>query len=270
MFCFVNNIYMKFKTVLYYSDEINDEVIKNKIQPIKIDKTYKYTNNNFFYKLWSWVTYRVFATPLAFLYFKVIKKVKFINKNKLKEFKNQSYFIYANHTNQFCDGFCPALITFPKKPYVVCSPANLSVPFFGKFVKMWGALPTPNTIEAVKNFNLAIENTLKDNNPIVIYPEAHLWPYYTKIRNFSSVSFRYPIKFNKPVFCFTTIYKMTKYGKKPKIEILIDGPFYYNNTLPSKQAQNALRDEIYKTMVENSKQSNYEYATYIKRNVEND
>ena len=136
---------MKKRPVFYYTDEVNDEVIDDKISPTKIDRTYKYVNNNFFYKVWAWITYRIFATPLAFVYFKLIRRVKFINKYKIKEFKHQGFFIYANHTNQFCDGFCPHLICFPQKPHIICNPANLSMPVVGKFNKMCGAIPTPTS-----------------------------------------------------------------------------------------------------------------------------
>ena len=185
----------------------------------------------------------------------------------MKRFKKGGYFIYANHTNQFCDGFCPALICYPKKPSFIVNSANISMNFWGKFIKMWGATPIPNTINATKNFNNAINETLKNNNPIVIYPEAHLWPYYTKIRNFSNVSFRYPIKYNKPVFSFTTVYKKKRHSKKPKIEIYIDGPFYHNSNLPEKIAQKELRDVIFNKLNERASLSNYDCVKYIKKEI---
>ena len=107
-------------------------------------------------------------------------------------------------------------------------------------------------------------NFLK-NNPIVIYPEAHLWPYYTKIRNFSSVSFRYPIKYDKPVFTFTTVYKKKKLSKKPKIEIFVDGPFYPNKSLPDKLAQTEMRNIVFNKLNERACLSDYEFVKYIKR-----
>ena len=255
---------MKFGTNLYYSNEQTDEVLKFKTTNKKIDKTYKYIKKNPIYNLVSFFTYRLLATPIAWFYYKIIKRVKFINKKVLKQHKKSGYFIYANHTNQYGDAFCPALICFPKKPYVVVNPANIAIPLVGRCLKMWGALPIPNTIKATKNFNHAIEYRLKKGKPVLIYPEAHLWPYYTKIRNFSSTSFKYPIKFNKPAFTFTTVYKLKKFGKKPKVEIYIDGPFYVNKSIPLKEAQQQLRDSIYLQMKERSKNNNYKYCNYIK------
>lgn len=254
---------MKYNEKLYYKTE-HDEVIHFKNKPITIDENYKYIHHNRIYKFWSWITYRFFATPFAFIVFKLIKKIKFHNVKVLKPFKKQGYFIFANHTSQFGDGFCPGLICFPQKPHFIAHPSNISIPIIGKCNQMWGAIPLPDTIKATKNFYKALELILKNNNPIVIYPEAHLWPYYTKIRKFDSNAFRYPVKYKKPVFTFTTVYKLKKISKKPKIEIYIDGPFYTNEQLDEKDQQKALCDFVYKKLKERSSLSNYEYVKYIK------
>ena len=255
---------MKFGSPIYYSSE-NSEVVNFNSKPILIDENYKYITKNPFQKFFAWFTYRFFAFPFSFITFKLLKKVKFHNTKILKNFKKGGYFIYANHTNQFCDGFCPALLCFPKKPYIIVNSSNISIPIIGKFNKLWGAIPLPNNLISTKNFYSAIEYVLNKNNPILIYPEAHLWPYYTKIRNFSSTPFRFPVKYNKPVFTFTTVYKLKKFGRKPKIEIYVDGPFFYNKSLPEKFAQAELKNKIYEKLKERSMLSNYEYLNYIKK-----
>lgn len=255
---------MIFGETIYYDSE-NDEVVEFKNKPIKIDESYNYINKTPIHKFLSWFSFKFLAIPYAFIVFKIFKNIKFHNTKILKKHKKGGYFIYANHSNQFCDGICPALICFPKKPSIIVNSANVSMKYVGKFMKMWGAIPIPNTINATKNFNKAIEETLKNNNPILIYPEAHLWPYYTKIRNFPSVSFRYPIKYNKPVYTFTTVYKKRKNSKKPKIEIYIDGPFYPNKNLPEKIAQTELRNSIYNKLNDRASLSNCEFVKYIKR-----
>lgn len=260
---------MKKGDKIYYSDELNDEVIDFKVKPKKIDKNYNYLPKNIFYRFISWFTYRFLAMPIFGFYFTFIRPVKFKNKKVLKLAKKTGYFVYGNHTNEIADAVCPTFACFPKKPHVICNSSNLQLPVLGKFLRMWGALPLPDTLEATKNFYNAIETTLNNKNPIIIYPEAHLWPYYTKIRPFTYLSFRYAIKYNKPVYCFTTVYKKRKFFKKPKMEIYVDGPFYPDTSLPAKESQQKLRDEVYTKMVERSKLNNCEYVTYEKRS-END
>lgn len=254
---------MKFGENIYYEKD-SDPVVHFNEKQIMIDESYKYSTKNPLYNLIASLTYNLVALPSAFVVYKLLKKIKFHNAKILKN-QNDGYFVYCNHTNHLGDGFCPALLCFPKQPKIIVNPVNVSIPFIGKFTKMWGALPLPSNISATKNFNNAIEDSLSKKTPIIIYPEAHLWPYYTKIRNFSASSFRYPIKYNKPVFTFTTIYKLKKVGKKPKVEIFVDGPFYADKSLNEKQAQQKLRDDVHKILTKRSSLSNYEYVNYIKQ-----
>lgn len=131
---------------------------------------------------------------------------------------------------------------------------------------MLGAIPVPGNKEAMKNFLDAIKKRIEKGNSITIYPEAHIWPYYTKIRPFKNVSFAYPVNLEKPVFCMTNTYQ--SYGRKnDKIKIVtyIDGPFYANKKLSIKEQKSELRDRVYNQMVERSKNSNVEYIKYIKK-----
>ena len=256
---------MKQGEIVYYSDEINDEVINNNLNKRKIDKNYKYVHKNIFYRFFSFVTYNFFAKPITWFCFKFIRHIKYKNKKILKQFKKGGYFIYANHADMFSDALSPALICNPKKPRIIINSANLNTPVVGPFTPMWGGLPLPDTIEATKNFYSAIEHSLNKNAPVVIYPEAHLWPYYTKIRPFTHLSFRYPVKYNKPVFTFTTTFHKRKFSKKPRLEIYVDGPFYPNTELTSKEQQLELRNLCYNKMCERAKQSTYEFITYVQR-----
>ena len=124
--------------------------------------------------------------------------------------------MYANHTNPMLDPFIPTVISNPNPIYVIISSVNLSIPVIGKILKYLGGLPLPTNIKATKNFLEVIKLRVSQNHPVMIYPEAHLWPYYTKIRPFTELSFRYPVQYKTPVFCFTNTYQKRKFGNKPK------------------------------------------------------
>lgn len=249
--------------VYYYTNEQTDEVVNFNIKKKIINEKYQYSSNNIVYKMWCFFI-RIMIFPFVWVYYKIINPIKINNIEAIKSYKNGTFFIYSNHTNQYSDAFIPSIICFPKKTKTIVNSDNISIPFLGPILKMCGAIPVPDTLEASKNFYNEIKTSLT-KSPIVIYPEAHLWPYYTKIRNFPATSFRYPIKFNKPIFVFTTVYKLRKPNKKPKMEIYIDGPIYPNQTLHTKQAQYELRDTAYTIMKNRSKNSNYEYIKYVKR-----
>ena len=129
---------------------------------------------------------------------------------------------------------------------------------------MLGAIPFPGNIKATKNFKDIIENYILKKHSITIYPEAHIWPYYTKIRAFKDVSFKYPVELNTPIFTITNTYQLIK-KDKIKITSYIEGPFYPNMNLSKKDAQKELRDIAYNTMCECSKNSNYEHIKYIEK-----
>lgn len=260
---------MKNQKVIYYSDLLNDDFSGTAKNKLKITNKYRYIITNPIYKIVSFIVYRIIVTPIAFIYIKFIKKVKFENKKVLKQCKNSGYFVYGNHTNNVCDAFNPTVMNFPKKTYIIVNPDNLDLPVLKKSTRMMGALPLPSSLSASKNFMYAVEKRVVQGHPVIVYPEAHIWPYYTKIRPFKSVSFKYPVKFNEPSFCATTTYQ--KHKRKHRMVVYVDGPFYANKSLPSeKEQQEDLRNRIYETMVERSKNSNIEIIKYIEKEKHND
>lgn len=252
------------KKIYYYTDELNDDFAEKSINPIKIDENYKYVHKNVFWKIGSFIVYRLIALPIAFVYSKCVHKLKVVGKEKLKEAKGKGYFTYQNHTQVILDTLMPTLINFPRKAHIVAHPDNVSIPVLGGFNKMMGGFPIPSDIKTTKNFLSAMEYFLSKKNVIAVYPEAHVWPYYTKIRNFVSTSFKYPVKYKVPCFAYTTTYNKRD-NKKPQIIVYIDGPFYADESLSAKKAEQDLRDRVYKKMVERCKNSNVEFYTYIKQ-----
>lgn len=253
------------KKIIYYEDELNDEFSEAKIEPKKIDKNYKYKRSFLWYKI-SYIVQNILSMPVKFFYAKFKLKIKFIGREKFKQCKKSGYYIYGNHTQVFADTFIPSLANYPKRNFFIVNPENISMKGSGWLIKLLGAIPVPGSKEATKNFLEYIEFIQKKKYSITIYPEAHIWPYYTKIRPFKSVSFKYPVKHNKPVYCFVNTYQA--YGKnKDKVRVVtyIDGPFYPNHNLSPKEAQENLRNKVYETMCKRSENSNFEVIKYVKK-----
>ena len=98
-----------------------------------------------------------------------------------------------------------------------------------------------------------------------IYPEAHIWPYYNRIRPFGADSFRYPVRYGCPVYCTTTTFQQKKLGKTPRVTVYVDGPFYPDKNLHPREQEKALRDTVYEIMCERAKNSTYSPIDYIRR-----
>lgn len=253
--------------VIYYDDELNDEFSNAKITPDVIDNNYKYIHNNLFWKIGEAFIF-VISIPIKFLFPKIKFHIKYIGKEVIKPYKKQGFFIYANHTQDFCDTFIPTNHIFSKGNAIIANPENVSMRGLKTITKMLHAIPIPNKINGMNNFMDAITYYIeKKKYAITIYPEAHIWPYCTFIRNFKGVSFKYPIKYNKPSFCVTNTYR--KYGKKGnKVQIVsyIDGPFFADNSLKTdKEKQSELRNRIYTKMCERAAESDIEVIKYIHR-----
>ena len=208
----------------------------------------------------------IFYVP-AFIYAKVKFRLKIEGKDKIKNFRKhtkEGYFIYHNHTQEILDTFLPSIVSIPTKAYIIANSDNVSIKGLKTANKMMGALPVPEGKISTKNFLEAIKYYINKGKVISIYPEAHVWPYYTKIRNYKSISFKYPIKCNTAVFSSTTTYQKNKKGKL-KLVVYLDGPFFKDDKLSVKEAQEDLKNRVYDKMVEQSKKSNVEIIKYIKK-----
>ena len=255
---------MKPKKVIYYKDELNDEFSDAKIIPRTIDKNYIYIHKNPLWNFCSFLIQNFLSMPFKFLYGKLKFKIKYVGKEKLKECKKDGYFIYVNHTQVIGDTFIPSLPVYPKRNHFIVNPENVSMKILGNSVQLLGAIPIPNKKDGMKNFLEAIKYHIKKGHSITIYPEAHIWPYYTKIRPFKAVSFKYPVELKKPTYCMTNTYQSYgKKGDKVKIVTYIDGPFWPDKSLSLKEQKQDLRDKVYKCMCERSKNSNIEFIKYV-------
>ncbi len=249
---------MKERKTRYYSS-FSDDFEQTANQENTLPEGYKWIRTGFWAKVTSALLY-VLALVLGGLYCKLFLHLKIKGRNNLKGIKG-GFFVYGNHTQPIGDVFLPALSTFPKRIYTVVSTANYGIPVIGKLLPYLGALPVTDTLHGIKELGSAINHRIKQGNPIVIYPEAHVWEYYTDIRPFSDTSFRYPARLDKPVFSMTVTYKRSKIFKRPKTEVYLDGPFYPHGETVREKTK-SLHEQIYNAMKERAKESDAYYIEY--------
>ena len=254
--------------VFYYVSE-NDDPIKTEEQEkkieVKLPEDYVFIPKNPLVKLYSAVLYRGFKV-FAWWYAKYYLEMKVVGREKLKKAKGKGYVIYANHTNPFHDAFSPAIVA-DRRIFTIISPVNLLLPGIGKFLPYVGAMPLGSSEKKKQEMNAAVDKRLEQKNCLVIYPEAHVWPYYTGIRKFPAgdKSFKYPVRNNLPVFTMTTTYQKSRRGHaRPRITVYVDGPFYPDKNLSEEENRAKLAKQAYESMVKYSKKSSYEYFKYKK------
>lgn len=250
--------------VVYYRDELHDEFSTAEIEAKPIDGSYRYDRDTGARRLLAFFWYRIVAVPLAFCYLKLKFHHKVFGREKLKGTKKRAIFLFGNHTQIVGDALIPSFLRLPQKPYVIVHPNNVSMPYLGRVTPYLGALPLPDGIEAARNFMRVLDARVTAGRAIVIYPEAHIWPYYTGIRPFTADSFLYPVKYSTPVYAFTNVYRKRRFSKEPRIETHIDGPFYPDESLSPRLRRQDLRDRVYEAMVARAETSDCVRVEYRK------
>ena len=260
----------KNKTI-YYSDELNDDFASLGIKKKPLGDDFEYIHKNILWNTCSFVIYRMIEQALVFVFVKVAHRQRFKNRKVLKTARKTGAFIYANHTNMLLDAFVPNIVKLRKRGYILVGPDTTSIPGLKNIVEMVGAIPLGQTLSENKEMLECINHRIAKNKGfITIYPEAHIWPYYTGIRDFKAGSFSYPCYTDTPVFAMTNCYQKKLIGKHPKVVTFVDGPFYPDKNLPMKERKEKLRKQCYDTMVKRAKEnSTYSYIVYEKKDLEN-
>lgn len=259
---------MKKQKIYYYSDELNDDFAGTHINRKPLPPDYEYLNKGFWRTLRRGLVYYALIRPITFVYNKAIKRVKYVGKEKLKGYKKAGAFMFGNHTSMIIDAFNPSYLACPRPADVIVNADATSIKGIGWLIKTIGGLPIPEGFHAMARFNAAIAEAIQKRHWVAIYPEAHIWHYYTGIRPFTPVSFIYPVKCGVPSFAYTMTYKKRKHSRYPKRVVYIDGPFFPDKNLPQKEAAKKLRNEIYDAMCSRAKESDCEYIKYVYRPAE--
>lgn len=228
---------------------------------VQLPPKYRWIRKDFLSRILSALIYGA-ALILSALGCKVYFHLKIKGAKVLRKAASSGCFLYGNHTQPVGDVFLPALAAFPRRIYTVVSPANMSLPVIGRLLPYLGALPLTDDLRGMKAFYQAVAFRIKQKHPVVIYPEGHVWDYDTKIRPFSSSSFKLPVKLNVPVYSFTTTYHKRVLTKRPAVTLYVDGPFYPTGNTMAEQAE-SLKTAVLGAMTNRSKESNTEYISYI-------
>lgn len=256
-----NKEWKKTKTI-YWSDELNDDFDEMGLKRPPVPENYNYNRKH---KILDWITYYLFGKPIMGLYC-FFHGIRVKNRKHLRDLRKTGYFIYANHV-AVADCFkYPAYCVPVKRVTVIGYSDTLSMKGVRGIAKAIGYLPIPDDIHNMRKMREAITNLVcKKKEIVLIFPEAHIWPYYTKIRNFKAVSFTYPAELNKPVVPAVTIWR-GKPGKKPKQTVVFGTPIYPDPELNAMENKNYLHEQCLLQMKEIAdKYPQVEYIKYIKK-----
>ncbi|GKS81682.1 1-acyl-sn-glycerol-3-phosphate acyltransferase [Ligilactobacillus pabuli] len=252
------------KKKTYFYDSFNEDLVTAKQQDYSLPEDYQWETKNGLQRSVNFLT-RHGVRALSYLFCPFVLFLHRDRSCQLTAMPQTGCYLYVNHTQTVGDALIPYYILRKKWPAIVVTPANLSLPIIGKLIPHGGGLPIPGQLRRLRDFKQAVFNNIKSGKCVVIYPEAHLWPYYTKIRPFQPAAFHYPAADQAAVYCLTNTYQKCWWRKKPRITSYLDGPFFAPADLSPKKRQEILSQQVHECMTKRSQQSTYEYLDYQRR-----
>lgn len=254
---------MKERTV-YYSDLLNDDFAGTDINTVELPADYRYFPKTAIRRGFAGGL-NLAVSPLIMLLQQTVYGEKIVGRKKLKGYRKNGFYLYGNHTRSMGDAYCPNLLAFPKKAYIVASADCFSIKGIRRFVEDLGGIALPNNPKGFKNYSQAMKQHAEKGHIVTLYPEAHIWPQYTGIRPFKPSTLHYPAETGKPVFTFTTTWQKRKILPGARTVVYVDGPFMPDMDLPMDKRKEALRNAAFEAMTERAKNSNYEKIHYVYR-----
>ncbi len=253
---------------IYYSDELKDDfAFTQGIKAKPLPENYKWIHKGFLWKFFSAILYYFIAYPLIKIINRFYYGLKIKNRRIIKKLRS-GCFLYCNHT-QHLDPFIAAEVSgWGHRTYFMAGADAFSIFGIRHLVTMLGAMPVAYNLNSMRKMVDAVSERYHEGACITIYPEAHIWPYYTGIRHFGSAAFAYPVGLNAPVVAMVVTYRKRRgltrlLFRHPWVTVYCNDPIYPNPDLSRKDAKKDLRDRVYNWMKKTAEESNqYEFIHY--------
>lgn len=250
------------KTIDYDVLEIeDDEHVFHMWEPFKfeIKEDYKFVITNKFVKLVSNIVY-VVVWPILWLINVLLFGFKVYGREKLRNVEGGKVTV-SNHVHPM-DCTMTGLINFPKRTYYPTLAQNFKIPVIRHIIRILYAIPIPTKIKQKERFLNEIEELLKEEKTIHMYPEGALWPYYEKIRQFKSGAFNIAVSANVPIIPIRYVFVKPKgiyklYKRKKCINAIVLKPIYPDMNLKIPERIEDLENRTIKAMNSIESESTY-------------
>lgn len=213
----------------------------------EINENFKYLNKNPLFLFLS-VLMRILA--LIFLPFWLIPhaRYKIVGKENAKLVKHKGVLITSNHVHVTDSVLCATRVLGPKrKVRIMMLSENMDIPVASTLMMSLGCFPVADTFGGMKKFNKYVQYLLRKKKPVLIFPEAALWPYYRGIRPFHKGTFVFSVKHNAPILPVVLTFRTGKTGKQ-RVVVNILPPIYPNGRDALKLQKDV--EALYKTFTE--------------------
>lgn len=244
------------KTEEMFKQAISDNKIKLALQNKQVTKGSKKikktaNNKNIFFGFFSNLLYYLVALPVLCIFNKIAYGAKVKGKKNLKGLKYTGAVTICNHVHEM-DGTFVAMAISPSRTLYTSLPQNLKRPIAGFFVRAFGGVPVPTTMQENSVFFYCLSKRLNAGKYVHFYPEGQLTRYREELLPFKKGAFHLAVTANAPVVPMRIIYRPRKLAKnaKPRMTLVIGKPIYPDFTLIKKEAVAKLAEDSKNAMEE--------------------
>lgn len=196
--------------------------------PLTIDDDYTFLDRGRWFRLASGA-FRRFAYGVLRIYNRLFFGLRVQGRENLRGIRGGAVTI-CNHVNMIDCTFVGCECG-RKKPYFPTLKSNLEIPYIRKLVEYLGGFPIPETPKAFRSFSRKIEEMLREGKWIHLFPEGHLVPYCTELREFKRGAFGYACRCRVPAIPFVVTYRENTglrrlLRRNPSLDLTILPPVY--------------------------------------------
>lgn len=219
-----------------------------------INEDYEYVKTGKLFNLCSNILYYGIAMPILYILTKIVYDLKIEGKENIKNLQTGAVSV-SNHV-LVLDCTMVGLAMGSKKIYYTALEDSFRIPFVRHLIKLLRAIPIPKSNQNKPYFMESLDNALRKGKIIHFYPEASLWPYYDKIRNFKSGAFHFAIRNNLPIVPMVFTFRKPKgirkiFKRKQDVTLTILEPIKSKRKMENiKEEIDALKNEVYNAMTE--------------------
>jgi glycosyltransferase involved in cell wall biosynthesis/1-acyl-sn-glycerol-3-phosphate acyltransferase len=201
------------------------------------------------FRLLSRICTAYIAIPILFLWTRLVLGVRVEGTENLRGLSGAV--TICNHVH-LLDGALVGIAMFPRKVAVPTLVSNLHGLFPGALVNLLGGLPIPAKPSDMKLFFDEMQMRLLMGEMVLFFPEGHLEPYNTQLRDFKSGAFHLAAKARTPVIPLAILFVPPKgvyrlLRRKPVMHLKIGKPIYpmLNNSKDNvRQLQMVARNQM--------------------------
>lgn len=215
-----------------------------------IDENYEYIPKGKIFNYFSNMLYYGVAVPVLYLLTKALYDLEIEGKENIQKLETGAVTV-SNHV-LILDCAMVGLALDDKKVYYTTLEDSFKIPFVRHLIKLLRAIPIPTENKNKPYFMKALDEILQNGDIVHFYPEASLWPYHNKIRNFKTGAFRFAIRNNVPIIPIVFTFRRPNgirriFKKKSDVTLTILEPIKYEGK-DSKQDIEEFKKQVYDIM----------------------